>query len=153
MYTKARNPLKSCKEKDLKTLRKYVISELPALLHGIDYADCTCTLILHPILNTGNDSGSIQRKAMSDLIEHMRQQYNSEDALSCSMCHIFDIDVPLLLLTVDSSLSSLSELSQPCSISSAINDRGQQSIEQLLQPHDNITGFFWLILAFQVGKS
>jgi hypothetical protein len=76
-YAHARNPLKHLKKKDLVLLREYVINELPALLNGIEYEGNTYIFMLHPTLNTGNRDGNDQREVMTNLLDHMREQYLS----------------------------------------------------------------------------
>ena len=144
-YAHARNPSKSWKQKDLKCLREYVINELPALLDGIVYNGHACTLMFHPTLSTGNASRNGQRDAMTNLLEHMREKYRSS---SSDMCHIFDVDVPLALLT-----GGFAPLSDCASSTSSLSDDGsasQPEPEGSFQVNVDSSGFLWLGLSLQL---
>jgi hypothetical protein len=154
------------KKKDLISLREYVINELPALLQGIEYEGNTYLFMLHPTLNTGNSDGNDQRQVMTDLLDHMRQQYLSN---TTSMCHIFDVEVPIALIDINGSLthssrtsSSVSDISNNSSqstdeLSSSESDininHAQSSVEPSQSMSDSNSGTLWSILIIQVCQS
>ncbi len=147
-YAKARNPQKDWKKKQLLAMREYVINELPALLHGIEYEGNMYTLMLHPTLKTDTRNESSQREAMVMLLEHMRTHYVSNIIDTTSPCYIFDIEVPhALIKNKDESLTNSSR-------SSFLNNHNSNSSHSSIELAVNIpdsSGFLWLILALQVN--
>jgi len=127
-------------------LREYVIHELPALLFGIEYKGDTYKFMLHPVLKTTNYNGDIQRTAMTNLLNYMRNVNLQNTCATDLICHIFDIEILSSSIRIDdeSSIKSTSN-------SEISNSNSSDECEPSAIANDNTATILLLILNFQVN--